>query len=446
MSNQKTPKHRLAMAGLIAFFATLTLVLNVAPIFSLNSKPEGLASKAAGVSIYRTVWHKTKEEFVFTERLKDWSQWEHKFDDKIGSKADGIKYAKEMLESLDDKYTRILDEAETKDEVDQLQGKFVGVGLKFVGAHGADGKLIHTKDDKVVPLTDANNHPVVKQVIKVTPASGAGIKDRDAVASVDGKSTVGMSLDEVVKNIRGPEGTTVNLELQRGNNVFTVKVTRRKYDLDPVSYHKLDSNLGYIRIDSFISANTAADCLQALKALKHCQGYVLDLRSNPGGLVTSAKDVIALFDDEGVVFGVRQRNGDTTYTGQTMIDDSMPHIAAKKPLVILVNGDTASASEIVAGALRDNRHIKLVGTQTFGKGLMQGVFKATNDVLLHVTLAQWLTPNGTCPGSDPKTEHPNGFPVNVTCATGPYFEMDTDKDNQLKAGIAVLKEEVAKSK
>lgn len=435
--------NSLTSAGFAGFFLALTvLFFTAAPIFSLSS-----SSKIAGLEIYHSVWETTKDEFVFTDRLKDWSKWEHKYDRKISSKADGIKYSREMLKSLNDVYTRVLDEKETSEEVDQFAGKFVGIGVQLVGAHDAKGELRLTKDKKsVIPLTDADNHPLIRKVLKATPASGAGLKDKDAIVSINGKSTTGLTLDKLIENIRGKEGTKVNLNVARGGKTFTVSVTRSKFDLETVDYHMLDNNLGYIHIDAFTSENTGDECLRALKALKNCRGYVLDLRSNPGGLVSQATDVMALFDDEGVVYGVRQRNGDSTITGQTRIDDSMPHIAADKPLVILVNGDTASAAEIVSGALRDNRHIKLVGTQTYGKGLMQGVNRVSGGVILHVTMAQWLTPNGTCPGSDPKTKHPNGFAVDVTCPTGPYFEMDTDKDNQLKAGIRVLKEEVAKSK
>jgi len=427
-----------ALAGL---FAALTVLLFTSrPIFSLGSEGPTLSSrKNAGLAIYHKAWDNTQSNFVFTDRLKDWSKWEHKFDDKIKTKADGIKYAAEMLKSLNDKYTRILDESQTESEKDSLAGKFVGIGVQFFGRTGANGEAV-IKDGDVLPLADAEQHPIIHRVFKTTPASGAGLKDRDIILSVNNKSTAGMTVTQIAENIRGPAGTTVSLEIKRGQKRFNVRVPRRKFDVEAVSYHTLPNNLGYIRIDSFISENTADQCLSALKALKNCRGYILDLRSNPGGRVEMAQDVAALFQDRGVVFGVRQRQGDGILKGSAMTGDTMPHIAAKKPLVILVNNGTASAAEIVAGALHDNRNAKLVGCQTYGKGLMQGVFQITGGIYLHVTIAQWLTPKGVCPGSDPKTENPNGLPVDVNCKNGPYIEMDTDTDNQLKAAIQAMPE------
>lgn len=444
----KTLVNSLVFTGTTALFAALVvIVFSIRPMFSLTEGPEAFETKNAGLSLYHEVWQKTQESFVFTDRLKDWSKWEHKFDDQIKSKADGIKYAKQMTESLEDPYTRVLDEKETQDEANSMQGKFLGVGIQFNAAHNAKGEVVRNKDKESMPNIDGNSHPVIFRVIKDTPAFVGGVKRGDAITRVNGKSTVGMSQTQLVDNIRGPENTHVTLELQREDKILTVKLQRRKFDIPSVEYHTLPNNLGYLQINSFISASAGNECLKALKALKNCRGIVLDLRDNPGGLVTSAKDVMALFEDGGILMRTRERQGGFTSEGAIMIDNSMPHIAAKTPLVVLVNGNSASAAEIVSGALRDNRHIKLVGTKTFGKGLMQGVLplNTAKDVLVHVTFAQWLTPTGVCPGSGrTKIEEPSGLPADVTCEQGPNFEYDSPKDNQLQRAIEVLKEELSK--
>ncbi len=444
----KTLVNSLVFTGMTAFFAALTVIIfSIRPMFSLTEGPEAFETKSEGLSLYHEVWEKTQESLVFTDRLKDWSKWEHKFDDKIKSKADGIKYAKEMTESLEDPYTRVLDEKETQDESNSMQGKFVGIGIQFNAARNEKGEVVQNKDKASMPNHDDKNRPTVYRIIKDTPAFAAGIKSGDAIVTVNGKSSVGMSMQQLVESIRGQENTYVTLELQRGDKLLTVKVQRSKFDIPSVEYHTLPDNLGYLQITSFMSANTGNECLKALRAMKNCRGIVLDLRDNPGGQVSSAKDVMALFEDGGVLMRVRERQGGFTSEGALPIDNSMPHIAAKTPLVVLVNGNSASAAEIVSGALHDNRHIKLVGTKTFGKGLMQGVFPlhSAKGVLMHVTIAQWLTPNGICPGSGrTKIEEPSGLPADVTCEQGANFEYDSPKDNQLQRAIEVLKEEISK--
>lgn len=431
------------LAGYALAGALILVGLTSSPILPHAENARATEVSNVGVALYHSVWENTKQTFVFTDRLKDWSAWEHKYDDKIKSKADGIKYAKEMVDSLKDPYTRVLDEKETKDEKDQMQGKFEGVGIQFAGSHGKDGNAVRAKDkESFVPLTDADKHPIARKIFKGAPAFKAGLKAGDAIVSVNGKSTEEMTLKELTDNIRGPAGTKVTLKICRQGKTFEATMTRQSYDLEAVSYHKLPNNLGYIRIDSFIAENTAADTLRALRELKSCDGYVLDLRDNPGGLLKNAVDVAGLFEDKGVIYGIRERSGNYVSTAKQSVDDSMPHIAAKKPLVILVDNGSASASEILTGSLRDNRHVKLIGLRTFGKGLVQHVLRIDDEVVLHVTVAQWTTPNGTCPGADTKEDHPNGFVPDITLGTGPYFEMDSEKDNQLNKAIETLKQEM----
>jgi carboxyl-terminal processing protease len=447
-TRNKTLKTSLLYTGITGLFAALTVIFfTILPIFSRGEAPEAFKARD-GLIVYHKIWQTTKDTFLFTDRLKNWSQWEHKFDDKILSKADGIKYAREMLKSLNDPYTLVLDEDQTRNETEKLEGKFGGVGIQFIGTRDANGKWLETKDGSLMPLCDSNKHALIHRVLKKTPAEAAGLKSQDAIISVDGRPTVNVTMDELTKSIKGPEGTTVKLQVQRGDKVFYVNPTRRAIHVEVVTHHRLSDNLGYIRIDTFMSTKMANDCLRALKDMKNCRGYVLDLRSNLGGLVTQAQDVMALFSKSGgIAYRTRERKGDLILNAQAVVTDSMPHIAADKPLVVLVDGGSASAAEMVAGYLRDNRHVKLVGTQTFGKGLMQAFAKLDNDVITHTTMAQWLTPSGVCPGSDPnKTKHPNGLTVDAKCEMSKEFEFDTDKDNQLQRAISVLKEELAKTK
>jgi carboxyl-terminal processing protease len=223
------------------------------------------------------------------------------------------------------------------------------------------------------------------------PAEAAGLKSKDIIAAVNKQSTSNMRLDVVVNKIRGPANTTVTLTIIRGNSrPFDITINRTKITIEPVKY-QIDGNIGYIKISQFnndtlrLTQKAAADFKE-----KKIQGVILDLRGNPGGYLDSAVDIASMWLDEGKII-VSERRGSNVLSSQKSTGTGE---FKGLPTVILIDGGSASAAEIVAGALHDNQSATLVGEKTFGKGSVQQVIKLADGSELKVTTARWFTPSG----------------------------------------------------
>ncbi len=318
---------------------------------------------------------------------------------------------REMLSNLDDSYTRFLEPKEFNQMRIDTSGELTGVGIQIVKDKESDDLII------ISP-------------IEGTPAFDAGIKARDKILSIDDISTEGMNIEEAVKLIRGQRGTKVKLEILRGSNSFFKILSREKIEIKSVSSKvnqtKNGLSIGYVRIKQF-NANASKETRDAIKDLetKKVAGYVLDLRSNPGGLLESSIDISRHFINKGVIVSTVSKDGlkeTKKGNGQAL---------TKKPLVVLVNEGSASASEIVSGAIKDNKRGKLVGKKTFGKGLVQSMRTLVDGSGLTVTVAKYLTPNGT-------DINKSGIipDIEVKMNINPILqrEIGTRKDKQYRAG------------
>jgi carboxyl-terminal processing protease len=289
------------------------------------------------------------------------------------SKEEAYAAVREMLKRLNDPYTRFMDPAEFRNMQIDTSGELTGVGIQL------------SQDEETKKL-------VVVAPIEDTPAARAGILARDVIVKIDGKSTEGMSVDQAVNLIRGPVNTQVTLTISRGGQQREYVLKRTKIEIHPVRYSVKDSSLGkvgYIRLNQF-SANAAGEMRDAIRALEQQQvaGYLLDLRSNPGGLLYSSIEIARMWLNEGTIVSTVNRQGVSD------LERANRRALTNKPLVILVDGGSASASEILSGALQDNNRAVLVGTKTFGKGLVQSVRSLGDGSGLAVTIAKYLTPNG----------------------------------------------------
>lgn len=289
------------------------------------------------------------------------------------TKEDAYKAIREMLKKLDDPYTRFMDPQEFKSMQIDTSGELTGVGIQ----------LTQDEDTKKI---------VVISPIEGTPAAKAGVLAKDEIVKIDGKSTTGMNVNDVVNLIRGPVGSEVNLTVKRKNQEQTFKLKRERIEIHPVRFNtrqEVPGGLGYIRLNQF-SANAAPEMRQAIQALEKqgVAGYILDLRSNPGGLLYSSIDIARMWLKEGSIVSTVDRQGESERqkANHRQLTD--------KPLVILVDGGSASASEILSGALQDNNRAVLVGTKTFGKGLVQSVRPLGDGSGLAVTIAKYFTPSG----------------------------------------------------
>jgi carboxyl-terminal processing protease len=232
---------------------------------------------------------------------------------------------------------------------------------------------------------------VVVSPIDGSPASRAGVQPKDVIVSIDGRSTKGMSTEDAVKLIRGKAGTTVKLVLRRKGANIDVPLTRELIELHAVN-HQVNVTpdgvkVGYIRLKQF-NANATKDMRSAIRELENqgVQGYVLDLRSNPGGLLMASIEIARQWLNEGIIVSTKTRDGIQDVkraTGRAL---------TSRPMVVLVNEGSASASEILSGALQDNKRAVLVGQKTFGKGLVQSVRGLSDGSGMTVTIAKYLTP------------------------------------------------------
>ena len=323
-----------------------------------------------------------------------------------------------MLASLDDPYTRFLDPKEFKDMQIQTSGELMGVGIQ----------ISLDKDSKEI---------VVVSPIEGTPASRAGVQPKDVIVSIDGKSTKGMTTEDAVKLIRGKEGTEVVLGLHRKGAVVSVPLVRARIEIHAVESQlnttASGEKIGYIRLKQF-NANAAKDMRAAIRKFEAegANGYVLDLRSNPGGLLEASVDIARQWLDEGTIVSTKTR------TGIQDVRRATGSALTQRPVVVLVNEGSASASEILSGALQDNKRAQLVGQKTFGKGLVQSVRGLSDGSGLTVTIAKYLTPNGV-------DIHKNGIKPDVAVAMSEkeieslqLEDLGTNKDSQYRTAETTL--------
>lgn len=342
-----------------------------------------------------------------------------------GTTKESYEAIRGMLASLDDPYTRFMDPREFKEMQIDTSGELTGVGIQL-------------------SLDKETKELVVVSPIEGSPASRAGVMPKDVILSIDGKSTKGMSTEDAVKLIRGQAGSTVTLQLRRDGKVVDTPLVRARIELHAVDSQVNTSadgtRIGYIRLKQF-NANAAKDMADALKKLEgeNVQGYVLDLRSNPGGLLMASITIARQWLDEGVIVSTKTRDGieDTKRANGRSL--------TQKPLVVLVNEGSASASEILSGALQDNHRAVVVGEKTFGKGLVQSVRGLSDGSGMTVTIAKYLTPNG-------RDIHKHGIDPDVraklTAAEAQKLRLEdlgTNKDSQYRVAESSLLKQVKSS-
>lgn len=277
-----------------------------------------------------------------------------------------------LVSSTGDPYTVYMDKQASKELEDQLSGSLSGIGAQ-VGIK--------------------NNRLVVMAPIPGSPAEKAGVRPGDQIARIDQTDPSNLTLDEAVGKIRGKAGTTVKLTLVRGNNTpLELTITRANITVPSVSWNMKPNDIGYIQITTF-GDDTSAKIQQAASELKQqgAKRIVLDVRNNGGGYLNAAVAVTSQFLPEDKVVVDERRGGKTEQKLYTTAGGELVGL----PLAVLINGGSASASEIVAGSLKDNGAATLIGEKSFGKGSVQDITKLASGGQLKITIAHWFTPNGT---------------------------------------------------
>jgi carboxyl-terminal processing protease len=331
-----------------AFVAGLLLAPTLLPVWSLRLN-------GGQASLYDEAWTAAEDSFygpVPSETVRTYG---------------GIRG---MVQSYNDPYTAFFEPPATQQQSQQLAGKFGGIGANL--RRETDGRIV------LSPFPDR-------------PAAQAGVRDGDVLVKINAQAvTPEMTLDTILQLLRGEVGTPVTIEITRGARALEVTITRTEISVPSVMWRGLSETptIGYVAIGIFAQPTTD-ELIRAIDDLrsKGATRLILDLRDNGGGLLDAAVDVASQFVEGTIVIEARRTGGDRDFPA------NQTGAARDLPIVVLVNGNTASASEIVAGAIQDRGRGKLIGDQTYGKGSVQNILPLSDGSSLHVTVAQWLTPN-----------------------------------------------------
>lgn len=360
----------------------LLIVLAIATAFAINGfynayhnpllnveKKDVDTSQMSSQKLFEHTWHVVKNEYYDPNFNRQyWVRWKNHYKGKIKTEEDAKVAIDSMLESLDDPYSRFLTKREFAEQNSSITSKISGIGVNIVNDSGKT-KIIN--------------------VIENTPAQFADLKSGDIIISVDGVKVSGLSLAQVSSLVKGPVNTFVSMDILRGNEVIKKKIIRKEISIKTVK-SSVDKNIGYIQLTSFISTATPNEFLEALENTHDTKGLIIDLRGNTGGLLPNAVFISNLFINKGKIVSIVGRNG---YHYDIMAQDTNVNI--DKPVILLVDGASASASEIFSGAMKDYHRAKLVGTKTYGKGMVQKIIPMPNETGLNLTVAKYLTPKGS---------------------------------------------------
>ena len=316
--------------------------------------------------------------------------------------------AKGMVEAWEDPYTRFVTPSRLKDEEIDLEGKYGGLGM-YIGDR--DGQIL-----VISPMEDS-------------PAERAGLKPKDQIVKVDNEVVIGWTSDRVVQKLRGEPNTKVTIWVRREgeDELLSFEITREIIQLKSVRYEMLSDDIGYIRLSQF-KHSTRDEARSAMRDMlrKGARAFILDLRNNGGGLLDASVKIVSMFVRDGLVVetkGRADRANERYYVEKSQYLTNLP-------MVVLINGGSASASEIVAGALNDRGRAKLIGEKSFGKGSVQTLFPLTDGSGIYVTIARYYTPSG-------KVIDHVGLSPDIEVKGEP--NKDKAKDEQLQRAITEVK-------
>lgn len=317
------------------------------------------------------------------------------------------------IEGVGDKYTEYISKEEMQEYMEDTKGNFVGIGIYMVQ---------DKKSDKIMIVAP----------IKNSPAEKAGVQAGDLILAVDGQECTANDMNTISSKIKGEAGTTVKLKLQRGNETLELEIKRESVTVNPVESKMLESNIGYIKFTSF-DENTSEDFKKNFENLQKqgAKSLIIDLRNNGGGIVDEALKIADYMTEKGSVllYEVDKQNKETVKKSE---NDPIINM----PIILLTNENTASSSEILAGALKDLGKAKIVGTKTYGKGVIQEILTLPDGSGIKITTEKYLTPNKTEINKvgiepDEKVELPEDL--------GNALEIEEKNDTQLQKAIQMLK-------
>lgn len=364
---------------------------------------------------------------------QQWEGWRQRYQGKLSDPTDAYMAIETILASLNDEYSRFLPPNEMHEQSMQINAELYGIGVQ---------------------MGMRNGRLTVVTVLDNSPAKTAKLSPQDIITHINGVDAAGMDIQAAADEIRGPVGTPVRLTIEtpaikgRAKNTRTLQLKRAAVHLQSVTIENdVPKEIGHIRLSSFLSETMMAELETALETLKHKQALIIDVRGNFGGLVDNAVAIADRFLDQGIVVivqgphegalwhGISSRwQGESTKGSQKVQarrDDNDLADSKALPIVILMDGNSASASEILCAALHDNHRATLVGTDTFGKGLVQKIIPLSDGSGMNLSVARYLTPRG-------EDIHKKGIQPDIRVADTPST---TNADPQLQRAIAVLKQQ-----
>ncbi len=314
-----------------------------------------------------------------------------------------------VVASLGDPYSVYYTAEEWKEMMQETEGIYFGIGA-------------------YISLDKTTGFGKINGVIENTPAQDAGLRENDIIYKIDGESAQGLDLTEIVSRIKGEEGTTVHLTIYREGekDYLEMDVVRKQIESPTVNYEMLENNIGYIQITEFddVTVNQFEEAMQAVQGAG-AAGLILDLRSNPGGSLSAVVDISRQLLPEGLIVYTEDRSGERV---EYSCDGDRE---IRMPLVVLVNGNSASASEILAGAIKDYGKGVLIGTTTFGKGIVQRILPLTDGTAIKLTVSAYYTPKGN-------NIHNIGIEPDIVCEFDGDAYYDDGYDNQLDMAVKEL--------
>lgn len=358
-------------------------------------------------------WRTIKNRYVDSKMNgQDWEYWKNHYLPYIKTDEDVFVAVNSMLQSLDDPYSRFMDSPQNEEQNTNLESSITGIGVN-IGL--VSGKV------------------VISNVMENSPAKKANLQEGDIITEINGKKINGLTMEEVVKLIRGPENSNVKLTILRDKTKIVKDTNRKTIKIKNVKSKILKGNIGYIQIVSFMGMQGSEEFKEALKTTQNTNGLIIDLRGDAGGLLTNAVDIANMFINKGTIVSVVYRSG-----LRKKITASHSAFFKEKPIVILTNMGTASASEILAGTLRDNKEAILVGDRTYGKNSIQQIFALPNQTGMNLTIAKYLMPKG-------EYIHKIGLKPDYTVVLTKQDYIENN-DTQLKKAIDIINNKMKHSK
>ncbi len=396
-------------------FSLVTLGTLSGGILSGCGKPESANPKAAAAqaeanTLYEEAWNVINQEYVDGQfNGQNWGQWRYRFQGKLKDPQDAYVAIGTMVASLNDEYTRFLRPRDMSEQTMSIDSKLYGVGIQ-----------ISKRDNKLMVLA----------TIDGTPADKAGLLPKDVITFIDTYETAGMSVEDAADRIRGERGTYVTLTIKRNQQQLKKRIQRDEIKLKSVFTKPMkDPRIGYVRLSSFISEAMLGEMDDVMRKVQDKQALIVDLRGNYGGLLTNAVEIADMFLDSGDIVSIVNRDKDRR------VYDAHPGAIFRRPMVVLIDGGSASASEILSGALKDNKRATLIGSQSFGKGLVQKINNLSNGAGINITISKYLTPNGT--DINKKGIEPD---IKVSFTEQDFYSM---RDPQLDRATQFLKNQIA---